>query len=78
MRSHMNGSVNHFESDGVSAGFAGRKNIVKQGNHVMSGDMPEFMIDFVNARTWNVVTWLKRLSQDVALLTERGIKNRDI
>jgi len=29
MRSHMNGSVNHFESDSVSAGFARRKHIVE-------------------------------------------------
>jgi len=74
----MNGSVNHFESDGVSAGFARRKNIVEYGNHVMSRDMSEFMIHFVNARTWNVVAWLEYFSQNVALLAEWGMKNKDI
>ena len=74
MRSHMNGSVNHFESDSVSAGFARRKNIVEHGNNFMRGYVSEFVIHLVNARTRDVVTWFKYSFQNVALLTERDLK----
>lgn len=74
MRSHVNRKINDFKLDCVSTGLTRRKDVVEHGNDFVSWEVPEFMIHLVNARAWNVVAWLKYVSQSVALLTKRDLE----
>ena len=74
MRSHVNRKINDFKLDCVSTGLTRRKNVVEYGNDFVSWEVSEFMIHLVNARAWNVVAWLKYVSQSVALLTKRDLE----
>lgn len=70
----MNGRINHFESDCISAGFAGRKNIVENGSDVMGRYVLEFVSHLVNACAGNVLAWFKYLFQNVVLLIATNMK----
>ena len=72
MRSHMYGSINHFELDCVSTGLTSRKNIVEHGNNFVSRYVPEFVSHLVNSGTGNVIAWLKYFAQNVHSSTQNN------